>query len=144
MIIRKAILDDVRGIHSLIKRYSNRGLMLYRHPAQIEMRIRDYFVYKEDGKVYGCAGLRVWDKKSAEIYGLAVAEEKIGHGIGTKLIKKCVSDAKKLKILFIFTLTYRVSLFKKLGFEKINKGSLPRVIFTEKTVDIDKAYGMYI
>lgn len=140
--IEKANLEDVKGIYSLIKKYSKKKLMLFRHSDEIERNIRDYLVYRENGKVYGCVGLRTWDRKSAEIYGLAVDDSKVGNGIGTKLIKNCIAEARKLKVPFVFTLTFRINLFQRFGFEKIKMSSLPRVIFTEKTVDIDKAYGM--
>jgi len=142
--IDRATLDDVKAIHNIIKRNAKKGLMLYRHTAEIERNIRDYFVYRYSGIVHGCVGLRIWDKKSAEIYALAVSPDKRGNGIGTKLIKKCIKDAKKLKVSLIFTLTFRSNLFCRLGFEKTTFGSLPRIIFTEKTVDLDKAYGLNI
>lgn len=142
--IERATLDDVKAIHSIIRRNAKKGLMLYRHTAEIERNIRDYFVYRHSGIVHGCVGLRVWDKKSAEIYALAVSPSHTGKGIGTKLIKKCLKDAKSLKITFVFTLTFRSNLFQRLGFEKTTFGSLPRIIFTEKTVNLDKAYGLKI
>ena len=64
-----------------------------------------------------------------------------------KLLKAGMSYkaiAKKLKVSLIFTLTFRSNLFCRLGFEKTTFGSLPRIIFTEKTVDLDKAYGLNI
>ena len=142
--IKRATVEDVKAIHDIIRRYANKGWMLYRHPAEIERNIRDYFVYRVLGEVSGCVGLRVWDRKSAEIYALAVSPDKMGSGIGTRLIKTCIKDAKKMKVPLVFTLTYRAKLFQRLGFEKIRLGVLPRIIFTEKTVDIDKAYGIKI
>jgi hypothetical protein len=32
-------------------------------------------------------------------------------------------------------------MFTKIGFKKIGISRLPKAIFTEKTVDVDKAYG---
>jgi len=144
MNINKATLEDIKEIHDLIEKYSKQGLMLYRHTAEIERNIRDYFVVKEKNKLIGCCGLRTWDKKSSEIYALAVKETHMGKGIGTKLIKTAIKDAKKLKTPFIFTLTFRPNIFEKEGFKKINIKNLPKIIFTEKTVNIDKAYGLVI
>jgi N-acetylglutamate synthase-like GNAT family acetyltransferase len=42
----------------------------------------------------------------------------------------------------VFTLTFRPSLFDKLKFKKIKVKSLPKIIFTEKTVNVNKAYGL--
>ena len=142
VIIKKADLNDAREIHNLIKKYAERGLMLYRHKGQIERNIRDYFVARMGGVLVGCCALRVWERRGAEIYALAVKEKLSGNGLGTKLVKICIKDAKKIGLPFVFTLTFRAGMFERLGFKKITFGSLPRVIFSEKTVDVDKAYGL--
>jgi amino-acid N-acetyltransferase len=140
-IIEKAKIEDVKEIHKLVNQYSRKGLMLYRFPADIEQKIRDYFVCKVDNKIIGCVALKIWNRRSAEICSLAVDQEYVGKTIGTKLVKSCIVDAKKLKIPFVFALTFRHELFLRLGFKKINIKQLPKIVFTEKTVDVDKAYG---
>jgi amino-acid N-acetyltransferase len=142
--VRKAVLDDVPEIYNIIRKYSRKGFMLFRHKSEIAQHIRNYFVGVDKDKVIACCALRVWDEKSAEIYALAVKEEYMGLGFGTRLVKLCLKDAKTLKLPFVFTLTFRPSLFKRLGFDKIKINHLPRIIFTEKTVDVDKAYGLYL
>ena len=118
--------------------------MLYRPTTEIEYRIRDYFMYKLKGEIIGCIAFRVWNKKSSEIYALAVDPRCLGKGVGRKLIKSCVIDAKKIGVQLIFALTFRGSLFTKFGFKKIGINSLPRIIFTEKTIDADKAFGLRV
>ena len=142
MKIRKATLKDVKEINKLTDNYSRKGLMLYRSCAEIERNIRDYFVGEFKTKVIGSCSLRIWGKKGSEIYALAVKSEYINKRVGSRLIKECIKEAKKLGVESIFTLTFKGSLFEKFGFKKINPKDLPRVIFTEKTVDVDKAYGM--
>ena len=140
--IEKATLKDVGEIHKLIGKYAQKGFMLYRPVLEIEYKIRDYFVCRVKNKVVGCVALRVWNKRSSEIYALAVDSDYTGQHIGTNLIKNCINEAKKLKVESVFTLTFKQDLFGRLGFKKINLRDLPKVIFTEKTVNIDKAYGM--
>ena len=142
MEIKKATLKDVKKIHDLIEDYSKEGFMLYRTIIDLQHNIRNYFVCKEGKKLIGCCALRVWDGKSAEIYALAVNKKAMGKGIGTELIKGCIEEAKKIEVPFVFTLTFRPSLFDKLNFKKIKVKSLPKIIFTEKTVNVDKAYGL--
>ena len=79
MKLQKATIKDIKAIHNLIEEYSKKGLMLYRHKAELEKHIRDYTIFK-DKKILGCCALRVWDQKSAEIYALAVDEKQIGKG----------------------------------------------------------------
>ena len=141
MKIEKAKLEDIKEIHKLVSGYSKKGLMLYRPLAEIEYRIRDYFVCKLKDKIIGCVALRIWNKKSSEIYALTVDPKYTKQKIGTKLVKSCIADAKKLKVGSVFALTFRHSLFVKMGFKKLSITKLPKIIFTEKTVDVDKAYG---
>jgi amino-acid N-acetyltransferase len=140
--IEKATVKDVKAIHDLISTYSKKGFMLYRPTLEIEYKIRDYFVCRAKNKVVGCVALRVWNKSNAEIYALAVNADYTGQKIGTNLIKRCIHEAKALCLPSLFTLTFKQDLFMRLGFKKINLRNLPRVIFTEKTVNADKAYGM--
>ncbi|MFH1783932.1 MAG: GNAT family N-acetyltransferase [bacterium] len=142
MKIKKAKLTDVKQIHKLIYEYSKKGLMLYRPSLEVEHNIRDYFVCKSGSKLVGCAALRVWNRKSSEIYAVAVDSEYTGKKIGTNLVKNCIKEAKKLEVCSIFTLTFKHDLFIRVGFKKTNLKGLPRVIFTEKTVNVDKAYGL--
>lgn len=141
MKIEKAKLTDAKEIHKLISGYFKKGLLLYRPSVEIEHRIRDYFICRLDDKIVGCAALRVWNRKSTEIYALVVHPEHTGKKIGTKLIKACIADAKKLEVSAVFTLTFRHNLFLRAGFKKVGISQVPRIIFTEKTVDVDKAYG---
>jgi len=98
MKIRKATLKDVKEINKLIDNYSKKGLMLYRTCTEIERNIRDYFVSEYRNKVIGNCALRVWSKKSLEIYGLAVNSEYMNKGVGSRLIKECIKEAKKLGV----------------------------------------------
>jgi len=142
MKIRSATLKDVKKINRLIDNYSKQGLMLYRPSIEIERNIRDYFVCELKNKVIGSCALRVWNRRSAEIYALAVSPRHTGKEIGSKLIKECVKEARRLGVESIFTLTFRDKLFVRFGFKKISIRDLPKVIFTEKTVNVDRALGI--
>jgi amino-acid N-acetyltransferase len=142
MKIQKAKLTDVKAIHRIIAAYAKKGLMLYRPVEEIEYKIRDYSACKNKDEVIGCAGLKVWNRNAAEIYALAVKEKYMGKGIGKQLVKKIIADAKNLGVNVVFTLTFRKELFTNLGFKKVGWKELPKVMLTEKTVDVDKAYGM--
>jgi len=142
MKITNATLEDINSIHDLIYSNAMKGLMLYRTREEIAYRIRDYFVCREGKRAVGCTGLKIWDKNSGEIYALAVDPKYTGKGIGRSLVKACMKDAKALKLQRIFALTYRQEMFIKLGFKKLVLRDLPKKIFTEKTVNVDRAYGM--
>jgi len=140
MRIRNANVNDIKNIHDLISKYSKKGLMLYRPHFEIAMHVRDYFVAEDKSKIVGCVALKVWTQDTAEIYALAVNENCQGKGVGSALIKNCIKDAKKLGIKKIITFTYQFKLFEKFGFKKTNK--VPKILYTEKTINIDKAFSL--
>jgi len=64
---------------------------------------------------------------------LAVDRDWRGKKIGTKIVKNCIKEGKKLGITKIFALVIKENLdfFKNLGFEKIKKTKLPQKIWQE-------------
>ncbi len=140
--IRKAKISDAEKIKKLTDFYAKRGIMLFRPIYEIYGDIRDYFVAEARKKVIGCCALHILGKEYkpggrecilAEIRSLVVAKNLQGKGIGTKLVKECINEAKKMEINKIFTLTLQenAKFFKKLGFKTIKKAGLPQKIWQE-------------
>lgn len=129
MRIRKAIIRDAKDIHSIINRFAKRDKMLPRSLNEIYENIRDFFVCTERGGIIGVSALHVlWDNL-AEIRSIAVLKEYQGKGIGRRLIRQCIKEAKKLGVMRVFALTYNPEFFKDLGFKEIDKNSLPQKIW---------------
>jgi amino-acid N-acetyltransferase len=116
--------------------------MLYRSIYQIYGDIRDYFVVEINKKVVGCCALHIVGKEynpgnkeavMAEIRSLAVLEKHQGGGIGTKLIKESISEAKKMEInkIFVLTIKENIEFFKKFGFRESKRSRLPQKIWQE-------------
>jgi len=129
--IRKAVISDAEKIQFLINEYAKQGLMLPRSINSIYENIRDFWVCEENSKVVGICALTIFWSDLAEIRSLAVAPEHVRKGIGTSLVKKALEEAKELGIKRVFTLTYQVGFFKKLGFREIDKSSLPQKIWRD-------------
>ena len=129
--IRKAYLDDVKGIQELINFYAKKDQMLPRSLNELYENIRDFFVYEKNGKLLGCLALHITWEDLAEIKSLAVAESEQKKTIGTLLVKAVFEDAKKLKVRRIFALTYVPSFFEKFGFKKVKHSELPHKIWSE-------------
>lgn len=129
--IRKATVEDVKKIQKLVNYYAKREKMLPRSLNELYESIRNFFVYTESGKIYGCCALTVDWEDLAEIKSLAVAPSRSRKGIGSKLIEECLKDAKKLKIKKVFALTYVPEFFEKFSFSIINKKHLPHKIWSE-------------
>ena len=129
-ILRTARPSDTRAILSLIGRYSAQGVMLPRTYAQVLERIRDYVVsVSPDGSLRGVAGLHPVAEDMAEIRSLAVEEGMTGKGLGRQLVQQCLQDARGLGLKRVFALTYQTEFFTKMGFEKVEKLTLPQKIW---------------
>ena len=131
--LRPARPSDTRAILQLINHYSAKGQMLPRSFAQVVEKIRDFVVASAvDGgtsSIRGVVALHVVGEDLAEVRSLAVEESLQGQGVGRQLMEKCLAEARALGLHRVFTLTYRTEFFSKLGFEKVEKLTLPQKIW---------------
>lgn len=129
MKIRKAKIPDLKDVHKLINEFARKEEIIPRSINELYENIRDFIVFEDNGKVYGTCALHVLWEDLAEIRSLAVKKEYQGIGIGRKLVKRCLIEAKALGVRRVFVLTYHPTFFKKLGFVDIDKSSLPQKIW---------------
>lgn len=114
--IRIANIKDVKIIHSLLLEGISSGKVLYRSIAEIKKVIKSFFIYEEDGKIVGCCSLEIYNQKIAEIRSLVVTSKHRYSGIGSKLIKRCLDEAKKKDIYHVLSVTDKCDLFERFGF----------------------------
>ena len=130
--IRKAVMGEVPQIQKVLNHYGERGILLPRSLSELYEHLRDFYVFTgEEGNIIAVCALGLcWDDL-AEIRSLAVVEKYHGHDYGTKLVEKCVEEAKSLGLKRIFTLTYVPEYFKKLGFRVVDKSELPHKVWSD-------------
>ncbi len=129
--LRKAKVKDAPQIFQLLQIFAVQGILLPRSMNSIYENIRDFFVYEIDGKIVGVGSLHIFWEDLAEIKSLAVLPEYQHMGIGKKIVKACIEEAKQLGIKKVFALTYVPEFFKKLGFKETDKSQLPQKVWTE-------------
>jgi len=129
--IRKAKIDEVKEIQKLINFYAEQGLMLPRSLNELYDNLRDFFVYEKKGEILGTCALHIWWEDLAEIRSLAVEKTMQRKGIGSKLVKEALKEAKSLNIKRVFALSFQPEFFEKLGFKKIDKAQLPQKIWKD-------------
>jgi amino-acid N-acetyltransferase len=127
--LRKAVISDVRQIHTLVNKFAKKDDMLPRSLNEIYENIRDYNVCTDNGKIIAAAALHVLWEDLAEIRSIAVSSKYQGIAAGRKLLKQCLKEAKQLGVKKVFALTYQPDYFKKFGFEDIDKNDLPHKIW---------------
>jgi amino-acid N-acetyltransferase len=129
--IRTATVHDVPRISEIINSHAELGRMLFKSYAQLYESLRDFAVYEQDGRVLGCTALAIIWADLAEVRSLAVDEAARGQGIGRKLTEWCVDEARRLQIRRLMSLTYEQTFFEKLGFEVVNKDTLPLKVWSD-------------
>jgi amino-acid N-acetyltransferase len=129
--IRTATVHDVPRISEIINSHAELGRMLFKSYAQLYESLRDFAVFETDGKVVGCTALAIIWADLAEVRSLAVDENARGQGIGRKLTEWCVAEARRLQIRRLMSLTYEQAFFEKLGFEVVNKDTLPLKVWSD-------------
>jgi len=129
--IRTAKLTDVKAIQALVNHYADSGQMLPRTLNELYEHLRDFHVFEEDGTLIGVCALHVSWEGLAEIRSLAVRNDSVRNGVGSKLVRHCLEEAVQLEVARVFVLTYQDGFFKKLGFSVVDKKELPHKIWTD-------------
>lgn len=129
--IEKARISDALQIQQLVNSFAEKGEMLARPLSEIYENIRDFFVIRDGERVIACVALHVNWADLAEIKSVAVAEDCQRKGLGNRLIKTCLKEAKELGIPTVFCLTYKPEFFGTLGFAQVEKMTLPHKVWNE-------------
>jgi amino-acid N-acetyltransferase len=127
--LRKANVKDLKEVQKLINEFARREEMIPRSMNELYENIRDFFVCEDKGSICGACALHVLWEDLAEVRSLAVKKEYQRMGIGRKLVRRCLADAKGMGINRVFVLTYQSDFFQKLGFSGIDKSALPQKIW---------------
>ena len=131
MEIRNAKISDAVGIHELVNYYAELDRMLFRSMADIYENLQTFIIAELDGKVVGCCALEIIWADLAEIKSLAIREEFKGRGIGRKIVEAAVKKASELGVLRIFALTLEPDFFIRIGFDRVEKDSLPMKVWSD-------------
>jgi amino-acid N-acetyltransferase len=127
--IRKAKIQDIKAIHTLLQIYSSRGELLPRPFSKLYDHLRDFIVFidETENKIVGCCALQFCWEDLAEIRSLAVHPDYLRRNIGRLLAETVLAEAKTYDIKRVFTLTYKPGFFEKLGFVEVDKTELPLI-----------------
>jgi len=125
--IRKAQLDDAVDIYTLVKQASRQNHLVPRSLQEVEDRLDTYYVYEVDESIIGCTCLIPYDSLTAELASVCVQPYYQGKGIGQKLAKYTLDQAKSIGFKKIIALSTQASEFftEHLGFSEVSTDSLP-------------------
>ncbi len=134
LILRRACVSDVEMILTLINRFAGSNLMLPRGPRYLYENIRDFLVadsQAEEPDIVACGSLHVLWKDVAEIRALAVHPDYQNRGLGSRLVRYLVEDARHIGVESVFAFTMIEEFFMKLGFVPKKKEELPSKVWGE-------------
>jgi len=131
MKVREARVADAQAILALVSEYAEQDRMLFRSPADIYENLQTFSVAEVNGNIVGCGALEVVWADLAEIKSLAVAKANKGTGVGRALVEAATQQARKLGVARVFALTLDPGFFEKLGFDRVDKSSLPMKVWSD-------------
>jgi len=124
-------MGDVEPIFALVTLFARREMMLGRSRADLYEGLRDFVVADSSGRVIGCGALTIeWDNL-AEIKSLAVAPRRQRRGVGRRLVKACLAEARRLGIGQVFALTSSPGFFESIGFKRVARETLPHKVWSD-------------
>jgi amino-acid N-acetyltransferase len=125
LIARRATLQDIPALLTLINAYAQKQIMLPRTEFEMAENIRDFVVIFDNIYLVGCGALHFYTPTSAEIRSLAVDPRRKASGIGRRIVEELERDAADNGLASIFAFTYVPGFFSKLGYQQVNRGELP-------------------
>ena len=131
MNIRHATTEDTLHIFNLVQLYAERGDVLPRTQVQIDLTINDWLVVQINNTIVGCVSLLKYNQNLAEVRSLIVSDKLQGQGLGAKLLKAIIIEAKKRKIPKLFALTRAQDFFERAGFVLSNREQFPEKIWRD-------------
>jgi amino-acid N-acetyltransferase len=129
--IRKALLSEVVPIHRLVNEFAGGDLMLPLSVGDVTDRLRDFWVALDGDELIGSVALHVTWGKLVEIRSLAVRKDRQERGLGGRLVKAALKDAREMGADEIFTLTYVPGYFKRFGFKLCDRSELPHKVWVD-------------
>jgi amino-acid N-acetyltransferase len=99
--------------------------------ADIYENLQAFSVVEADGAIVGCCALEIIWRDLAEIKSLAVDETKKQMGIGRLLVEAAVEQARALEVPKVFALTLEPQFFDKMGFQTVEKDTLPMKVWSD-------------
>ncbi|MEA1912103.1 MAG: GNAT family N-acetyltransferase, partial [Spirochaetota bacterium] len=141
--IRKMENIDISGVLRIMEPFVKDGTLLIRNKQILLNQIDSFVIYETDGVIHGCASLLEYPEGLGEIAAVAVDQNYIKLGIGSKLIKFLIDKAVKKGIRKLFVLTTRTSdWFENIGFRKGELSDIP--VSKQEKYDFNRNSKIYI
>lgn len=124
--IRAARPSDIPEILRIMQPYVDEGVLIQRSAETLGQDLDEYAVYKIDSTLHGCAALKVYPDRTAELHAVVVDANYTGQGTGRKIVSFLLDKARKAGVKTVFLLTTRTSdFFMRNGFREASIQVMP-------------------
>ena len=105
---------------ALVDIYSGSGRkLLAKELVTLYEDVSDFRVAEDDGEIVACGAVHVLWADLGEIRTLAVHPDRLGDGIGARVLAELVAAARELGLSRLFALTFHTDFFARHGFMPI-------------------------
>jgi amino-acid N-acetyltransferase len=122
---------DVGPLETFIAGYTTDGTLLPRSRPNLLHHIRDFRVVRDRGTIIGCGALQLVGGDLAEVRSVAVHPGWQRQGLGGRIVRALLGDARRLGVRRVFCLTRREEFFARLGFAVVPKETFPHKIWND-------------
>jgi amino-acid N-acetyltransferase len=127
--LRAARLADVPAIHALLREQAAAGNLLPRTQENLVRHVRDFVVAERDGVLAAVGALEIMGPDLGEVRSLAVAPAFHRQGLGERVTRALLEQARTVGLKRVMALTYVPGFFARLGFEVVSKDDLPEKVW---------------
>jgi amino-acid N-acetyltransferase len=127
--LRSARLADVPAIHALLREQAAAGNLLPRTQENLVRHVRDFVVAARDGAVAAVGALEIMGPDLGEVRSLAVAPAFHRQGLGERVTRALIDQARAVGLKRVMALTYVPGFFGRLGFAVVSKDDLPEKVW---------------
>jgi amino-acid N-acetyltransferase len=145
--VRQARTGDVRPIRRLVDANLASGRLLDKPTVTLYEDIQEFVVAEPAGPagaVIGCGALHVMWEDLAEIRTLAVDESCRGEGAGRLIVEALLARGRQVGVSRVFVLTFAVTFFAGLGFEKISGEATSPEVYAELLRSYDEGVAEFL
>jgi len=129
--IRRARASDVDALARFIAAWTSDGTLLPRSREDLVRHLSGFRVAVRKGEIIGCGALQPVDGALAEVRTVAVTPAFRGAGIGRRIVRALMRDARRAGVVRVFCLTRRTSFFSGLLFQEVPREVFPHKIWSD-------------
>jgi len=130
--VRPARVGDLAALEGFIAAYTGDGTLLARSRSNLVHYLRDFRLAVDGtGGLIGSGALQLVNETLAEIRSLAVDPAWRDAGVGSRIVRALLGDARRLGVERVFCLTRRTGFFARHGFAVVPMERYPDKIWND-------------